>query len=167
MNKFWHIIDVIAQFFMRIILKIVHVEWTDDQWTSFLQFVKFAVVGVSNTLLSYIINIVVLLILSPLKLSWDFYAGNTVAFILSVLWSFYWNNKYVFEKKEGSQRSIWKALLKTYACYALSGIVIANILSWLTVSVLHVSKYIAPLINLVISVPLNFILNRLWAFKAD
>lgn len=165
MNKFWHIIDIIAQFFMRIILKILHIEWTSDQWMSFLQFVKFAIIGVTNTAVSYIINVIVLLIMEPLCVSWDYIVANCIAFVLSVLWSFYWNNKYVFKKEEGQYRSLWKSLLKTYASYAVSGIVIANILSWFLISILGVSKYIVPLINLVISVPLNFILNKLWAFK--
>lgn len=167
MYKFWEIIDSVAIFFMKIILKILHIEWTSEQWTSFLQFVKFAVVGVSNTLLSYLINVSVLLLLKPMNVFWDFYAANLVAFILSVLWSFFWNNKYVFTQEQGKQRSIWKALLKTYACYAVSGVFIANILSWLFVSVLGISKFIAPLIGLIISVPLNFILNKFWAFKSE
>ena len=56
-----------------------------------MQFVKFGMVGLSNTLLSYILNVMVLLILMPFSVSWDFFAGNIVGFVLSVLWSFYWN----------------------------------------------------------------------------
>ena len=29
------------------------------------------------------------------------------------------------------------------------------------------SKFIAPLINLIISVPVNFIMNKMWAFKTE
>ena len=78
-----------------------------------MQFVKFGMVGLSNTLLSYILNVMVLLILMPFSVSWDFFAGNIVGFVLSVLWSFYWNNRLVFTVKEGEHRSMWKALLKT------------------------------------------------------
>lgn len=35
------------------------------------------------------------------------------------------------------------------------------------VTIFHISKYIAPLINLVISVPINFLINKFWAFKGD
>lgn len=140
---------------------------TDAVIDGIVQFVMFGIVGVSNTMLSYILNIIVLILLRPYALAWDYVAGNVVAFILSVLWSFYWNNRVVFARKEGQHRNLWKALLKAYAAYGITGIVLSNILSWLWISVLHISKYIAPLINLVISVPLNFIINKLWTFKVD
>ena len=132
---------------------------------SLVQFVKFGLVGVTNTAVSYVINILVLKLLQPYHLSWDYVAGNVVAFVLSVLWSFYWNNKYVFRKGEGQKRNLGKALLKTYVAYGLTGIVLANVLSWVWINVFGISKYVAPLINLVISIPLNFIINKFWAFR--
>ena len=133
----------------------------------FLQFVKFGLVGVSNILLSYFINVGVLLLLASKDVSWDYVVANIVAFALSVLWSFYWNNRFVFTQKQNETRNIWKALLKTYASYSVTGMVINNILSWLWIDILGVSKFIAPIINLLISVPLIFILNKFWAFKEE
>ena len=131
------------------------------------QFIKFGIVGVSNTVISYLLNVLVLYALASFNLSWDWLAGNIVAFLLSVLWSFYWNNKYVFTLEEGKERNIGKALLKTYISYGFTGIVLTNILSYVWINCFGISKYIAPLINLVVSVPLNFIINKLWAFKAE
>ena len=99
-------------------------------------------------------------------LSWDYIAGNVTAFLLSVLWSFYWNNKYVFAQDGGAERVWWKALLKTYLCYGFTGILLNNVLSWIWITKLGISKFAAPLINLIISVPLNFMLNKLWAFQS-
>ena len=132
-----------------------------------MQFVKFGIIGLSNTVISYILNVAVLLILSPFSVSWDFFAGNMVGFLLSVLWSFYWNNRFVFTMQEGQQRSVWKALLKTYLAYGFTGIILNNILSWLWITKFGISKFIAPVINLIVSVPLNFIINKLWAFRAE
>jgi putative flippase GtrA len=140
---------------------------TMEQSASLLQFIKFGVVGVTNTALSYCLNAAVLLILQPYKLKWDYVAGNLVAFFLSVLWSFYWNNKYVFKEKEGQRRSIWKTLVKTYISYAFTGILLANVLSYLWIEVFGISKFVAPVINLFISVPLNFLINKKWAFKTN
>ena len=131
------------------------------------QFIKFGLVGVTNTAVSYVLNVLVLLALQNANVEWDYIAGNVVAFVLSVLWSFYWNNRLVFTQQEGHRRIWWKALLKTYLCYGLTGIVLNNLLSWLWIAKLGISKFIAPLFNLVISVPLNFILNKLWAFRGD
>ena len=132
-----------------------------------MQFVKFGIIGLSNTVISYILNVAVLLILSPFSVSWDFFAGNMVGFLLSVLWSFYWNNRFVFTMQEGQRRSVWKALLKTYLAYGFTGIILNNILSWLWITKFGISKFIAPVINLIVSVPLNFIINKLWAFRAE
>lgn len=152
---------------IRRIAEIFKLNISDSVLDGITQFIMFGIVGVSNTLLSYIFNIIVLLLLRPYALAWDYVAGNVVAFILSVLWSFYWNNRVVFTQKEGQRRNLWKALLKAYAAYGITGIVLSNILSWLWISVLNISKYIAPLINLVVSIPLNFIINKLWTFKVD
>ena len=148
-----------------IVVKVLHLSVLEKNWTGFMQFVKFGVIGLSNTLLSYILNVIVLLILAPFSVSWDFFAGNIVGFVLSVLWSFYWNNRFVFTVKEGEHRSVWKALLKTYLSYGFTGIILNNVLSWVWITQLGISKFIAPVINLLFSVPINFIMNKLWAFK--
>ncbi len=147
------------------ILKLFHIEWTEEKWTSFMQFVKFCLVGVSNTIVSYLLNIAVLFLLKDAGLSFDYVIANIVAFVLSVLWSFFWNNRFVFTKEEGEKRSVWKTLLKTYVAYSVTGIVLCNILSYIWIDVFGISKLIAPLINLIISVPINFLLNKLWAYK--
>ena len=67
--------------------------------------------------------------------------------------------------KEGQQRSMWKALLKTYVSYSFTGLFLCTALLVLWVQVLHISEFVAPLINLVVSVPVNFLINKFWAFK--
>ena len=129
------------------------------------QFVKFGLVGLTNTLVSYLLNILTLKILEPYQWAYDYVAANAVAFILSVLWSFYWNNRFVFTIREGEKRNLFRTLLKTYAAYSLTGVVMTNILSYVWIDILGISKYIAPILNLVISVPVNFILNKKWAYR--
>lgn len=158
-------IDKLIHVVCRLIAKILKKDQDENVINSLVQFVKFGIVGVSNTMISYVLNVLVLLAMRPMNVSWDYFVGNIVSFILSVLWSFYWNNKYVFTLKEGQSRSLGKALLKTYVSYGFTGIILNNILSWVWISVLGISKYIAPIINLVASVPINFFMNKLWAFK--
>ena len=145
--------------------KILHISVKEQTITGLVQFIKFGLIGATNTIISYVLNILVLLFMEPFAVSWDFIAGNIVAFVLSVLWSFYWNNKLVFTVKKGESRSIFKTLIKTYLAYGFTGIILNNVLSWIWINALSVSKYVAPLINLVISVPLNFVINKKWAFK--
>lgn len=147
------------------VASLLKIPLSNEKKNTLVQFIKFGMVGISNTLISYGLNVLVLFLLSPFCLQWDWAAGNAVAFLLSVLWSFYWNNKYVFTLEDGKKRNWWKALLKTYISYGFTGIILNMALSYLWIEVFGISKYIAPLINLVISVPLNFLINKFWAFK--
>lgn len=167
MNAFLVKLEAFISKIIRSFFSLLHKDCDDSKITEIVQFIKFSIVGVSNTFISYVINILVLVCLSPMQLAWDYIVGNIISFLLSVLWSFYWNNKYVFTLKEGESRSIAKALLKTYISYGFTGIILNNILSWLWISILGISKYIAPIINLLASVPINYIINKLWAFRKE
>ena len=158
-------IDAIIEKLLGFVFRILHIRLKEETFRFLVQFVKFGIVGVSNTLISYGVNVLVLTLLRPLNLSWDYMAANVAAFVAGTLWSFYWNNKYVFKEEEGEKRNIFLALLKTYASYAFTGLFLNSVLSYLWVDVLHWSKLIAPIINLLVSVPVNFFMNKLWAFR--
>lgn len=129
-----------------------------------IQFAKFGIVGVSNTGVSYVINIGMLWILQNLQYKYDYMIANVAAFLLSVLWSFYWNDKYVFVTNAKQNQSKCVRLLRMYASYAFTGIILNNIFSYVWISILSISKIIAPLINCILVVPINYILNKKWAF---
>ena len=161
-NIFWELIEKIIRFFFE---KIIKLSLSKDKYDTLIQFIKFGIVGLSNTVISYVIYIVTLLGLQNVGFvpSIDYLIAQFVGFALSVLWSFYWNNKYVFQDKEN--RNWFHALIKTYISYAFTGLFLNSILSLIWVEVFHWSKLIAPIINLLISVPLNFISNKFWAFE--
>lgn len=92
-------------------------------------------------------------------------AASLIGFVVSVLNAYYWNNKYVFQTDAGESRVWWKTLIKTFASYAGTGLVLSNILLILWVEILHWPEIIGPLINLLVTIPLNFMLNKYWAFK--
>ena len=43
--------------------------------------------------------------------------------------------------------------------------ILSNVLLWIEVTLFSVSKTIAPIVNLLVTIPLNFIINKLWTFK--
>jgi putative flippase GtrA len=152
--------------FIEKILSVLHIKLSDAKIEWLAQFVKFGLIGVTNTLLSYGIYMLVSWLMAPLDFAYDYIVGSVLGFIISVLWSFYWNNKLVFT--EGSEkRNILKSLLKTYLSYAATGIVLSNILLYIFVDLMGVSKAIAPFLGLLITVPLNFVLNKYWAFRKE
>ena len=93
------------------------------------------------------------------------YIAQLIMFLLSVLWSFYWNNKIVFKAEKSEHRNLGLILMKTYVSYAFTSLFLSEVLLLLWVNVLKISEYIAPIINLIITVPLNFFIQKLWAFK--
>lgn len=162
-SKFWNLIEIIMDFIIR---KVLHIKLDDAKWEALVQFVKFGIVGLSNTVVFYVIYVVSLLIFEKYDLipGVDYLVAQIIAFILSVLWSFYWNNKYVFKQDENQERNIWLALLKTYISYAFTGLFLNSVLSILWVELLGIPKIIAPIMNLLVSVPINFFMNKFWAF---
>ncbi len=125
---------------------------------SLVQFIKFGIVGLSNTLISYVVYLV------GVRFGMHYLLASVLGFVISVLNSFYWNNKYVFQQGD-EERNLWLTLVKTFMAYASTGLVLANILLYIWVDVLGISEYLGPIINLVITVPLNFVINKLWAFR--
>lgn len=166
-RQIWGLIEKIAYALLRTFFYILGKELTDKAFESFMQFVKFGIVGLSNTVLSYLIYVVGLVLLRKLGLfsKTDYIIASVIGFILSVYWSFYWNHKMVFKLRDGQERSWWKALIKTYISYSFTGLFLSNILLILWVQVCHISEMIAPLINLLVTVPLNFLINKFWAFR--
>lgn len=129
---------------------------------SVIQFLKFCMVGASNTVLAYLINILALKLLSGYHVEYDYVIANIAAFMISVFWSFLLNNRFVFQSKG----SLVGTLLKTYAAYAFTGLFLNNILSCFWIGVLGISKFIAPIPNLLISVPINYVINKYWAYRS-
>lgn len=169
-SKIWRIFERFVLFCMNLILKPLGKELAGEKAEAFMQFVKFALVGVTNTVVSYLINAATLLLLGAFGLfpNTDIFIGNTVAFFLSVLWAYMLSNKFVFKEDETAVKRVWwKTLLKTYMAYAFTGLGLSNLISHIGVNILHLNKFIPPLINLVISVPINFILNKFWAYRQD
>ena len=156
LNKLWEILVFILDFFIR---KVFRISLSDAQWEAFLQFIKFGIVGVSNTLIHYFTYLICIFA------GCHYLIASVIGFLVSVMNAFYWNNKYVFVKEENATRSLWQAFLKTFLSYAGTGLILENVLLVIWVRFLHVPEAIAPLVTLLITIPINFILNKFWAFK--
>lgn len=126
---------------------------------SIYQFLKFCIVGLSNTLIGYVVYSLCVF------LGMHYLLANLVGFLVSVVNAFYWSNKYVFAKGNGEYRNLYWSFIKTILAYASTGIVLNSILLWLLIDQWHISEYLAPLLILMVTVPTNFIMNKYWSFK--
>lgn len=122
------------------------------------QFIKFGIVGVSNT----IINLLVYYIL--LRLGFHYIIANTGGFIVSVLNAYYWNRKFVFKTDTTDSKKIFREFIKVALAYG-STFLLSTFLMVFWVELLNISEKIAPILNLLITIPLNFFLNKYWAMR--
>ncbi len=149
---------------------------------AFIQFIKFCMVGVSNTLIYYGIDMLcfyALFAFSDFK-SWILFLGkigvtasaqtvkvalaSILAFVISVTNSYFWNSRFVFKSRNHGFKSHFKSYVKTFLCYGITELIISPVIKvWLVG--LGISYAIASLGSLVITIPTNFILNKFWAFK--
>lgn len=150
---------------------------------TFLQFIKFGLVGVFNTLVNQIIFMVLV------NLGLHYIVASIIGFIISVLNAYFWQTRFVFkEDKTAEKRVWWQVLLKTYAAYAFTGLLLNNLLLILWIDVIKIEQLtppltgfvnniginidnrelatdIAPLLNMVVNVPINFLINKFWAYR--
>ncbi len=126
---------------------------------SIIQFIKFCIIGASNTAVSYVFY------LSVIGLGGHYVLGNVAGYISGTLYAFFWNNKWVFKKNDDEYRNVWISLIKMMFSYAGTGIVLNSILLVLWVKYLGVPQVIAPAINSAITLTLNFLSNKFWVFK--
>ena len=120
-----------------------------------IQFIKFGIVGVSNTLISLAVYYFLI------YLGINYLLACSIGFVVSVANAYYWNSRYVFKK---SDKNKIRTLLKTYSSYGITFFLSLGLM-FLMVDILGISEYIAPLVNLCITIPINFLLNKFWAFS--
>lgn len=161
MKKIQNLIEIIARMILKFLYKIVGKTMTETQWESWRQFIGFVEVGITNFLVNYITYAFFLYI------GFSYHMANIMGFIISVFNAFYWNNKFVFKQEEHGKRSWLRTLIKTYISYAFTGLLLTEILLYMEISVLGLPQIVGPIINLFITTPFNFILNKFWTFKVN
>lgn len=152
-----------------------------------IQFLKFGLVGVSNTIVSGVIYFLFNQVLFP----GVYLLASIVSWVVSVLWAFLLQNVFVFKEKDDAEHRVWwQTLMKTYMAYAFTGLFLNNLLLILWVRVINIAQYCGPIIsffagihigflgdpatfsanmgwfmNMIVSIPLNFIINKFWAYR--
>lgn len=146
------------------------------------QLIKFGMVGLFNTFLSMAIYNLLYHLFGT-----SYHFANVMQFVISVFSAYLLQSTFVFKKEEAEKRVWWKALIKTYISYALTGLVLTEILLTLWIDVIKIENYIgffvelasdfgvnmtahdmavtmAQVINIFFTVPINFLLNKKWTY---
>ncbi|MCL2087778.1 MAG: GtrA family protein [Oscillospiraceae bacterium] len=116
--------------------------------------VMFSMVGVVNTLL-HLGTYYLLMFLGV-----HYIIANAVGFVVSIVNAYFMNSRLVFKNKNEPLKSF----AKLFAVYGTT-FLLATALLWIYVEVFAVPEGIAPLINILVVTPINFLLNKFWTFK--
>ena len=122
-----------------------------------LQFIKFSMVGVLNTIIA--LGIYYLFIWIDYSITMAL-LGQTVGWTLGVLNAFVLNRAFVFKE---STELWWKILIKLYLAYAMS-LGITLVLTFVLIEIVGISAVITPLLILFVTVPFNFLVSKYWSF---
>lgn len=126
---------------------------------SIIQFIKFGMVGALNSMLSIVIYWICI------HFGMHYLLANTVGFVITVAISYVLNNMFTFTEKGIKADWSLKKLLKAYMSYFLTGMIINSALLWFWNDFICINKNLAPVLNLFVTVPVNFIINKFWVYK--
>lgn len=155
-----------------------------DKRLNLIQFIKFGLVGAFNTVLNYVIYSVCYHLLHT-----NVHVANITGFVLSVFSAFMLQSRFVFKESDAGERRIWwQVLIKTYISYAFTGLFLTEVLLVLWLHIIDISQYmgvvsvwlsnmglsmppkdiavsVAPILNMVFTIPINFCVNKFWAYR--
>ncbi len=130
------------------------------------QFIRFGCVGAVNTLVDMLVYWLTLLLLgngAPLG-EHNYLLAQLLGFVAGTLNAYFMNGKFVFAGADGKRKKDLKRLVRTFIGYGFT-FALSELLLWVWIDCAGIPKLPAKLINLCVTVPLNFIINRFWTFR--
>ena len=121
------------------------------------QFLRFALVGITNTLVSYVTYLLIIFFSDG-----NYILANIAGFISGTLNAYFWNSRFVF--KQDKNRINVLHLIKTFLSYGMTCAINTGFL-YIMINYLFVPAIIAPVVNSGITFTLNYILNKLWVYR--
>ena len=94
------------------------------------------------------------------------YVNNTIAWVLSVIFSYVTNTLFVFESKTSNRKELTKEIGSFFAARLFS-YAVDMIGMYLFVSILFINKMISKVVMNIIVIILNYIFSKLFIFNQD
>lgn len=130
------------------------IDWKNRE--EIVKFVKFAVLGCFNTL----ITAVVIWILMG-AFSYDYITANVWGYLAGIVNSFIWSKLWVFKAQHSNR--VWREVcFFAVASLVAYGVQFACLLFW--VNCLSVNEYLAQFFGIFVYGVINFVINRLFTF---
>lgn len=154
------------------------------KFSALWQFIKFGMVGAFNTILNYLIYNFCYYVFNS-----GVHIANIAGFVITVFSAYLLQNRFVFRQDDTAEKRVWwKVLIKTYISYSFTGLFLTELLLLFWINIIDLGQYLggpcewlagfglnfkpedlaaslAPLLNMVVTIPLNFIINKFWAYR--
>lgn len=171
----WKIFESFVKSVLSFLFGLVKIKPDGKMWGKIMQFVKFCVVGCLNAAVFVIVSYIVMFFFeingatgTIFGIS-EFYVqfATVTAFFFKVLNSYFWNGRYVFpdpaKKTAGEHIFRYLKLCLSYSVSLLISLLL-NATLWAAILIPNgLDKLCSPL-NEIITIPLNFILDKFFAF---
>lgn len=138
---------------------------------TFAQFIKFCVVGVSNTLVDWASFYFLTLVITPKNLE---PIAKGIAFLIAMINSYFWNSKWTFKKEyenqvnesDNSTKAKSEIFLKFFLV-SLGGWLINVGSFWLVRFQFNQGKIVALIAASASATMFNFVINKLWTYREE
>ena len=142
--------------FLEKTFKILHINVSPRMQQNLGKFIKFLFVGLANTIIQFAVYYFIIIVFG----TEHYLLGQGLGYLCGVINSYFCNSRLVFvEGKRGIS-----SFVKMCACYICT-FFIQTALMYVQVDVLMFSQYVAPVFAIIITTPINFILNKIFAFN--
>lgn len=119
-----------------------------------MQFIKFGIVGVSNTIITFAIYSLLV------YFNINYIIANIIGYCAGIANSFVWNSKWVFKKNSSNSTILFKFIIVN-----LIVLCITTYSLFILVNTFGINKYLSQIITIILGMIINFILNKIWTFK--
>ena len=121
--------------------------------------IRFSVVGVSNTLLD--LGLYAAFTRGIAFLGRFYLLANLGSFVVTTLWSFYWNRRWSFRVRGGSLRAQYIKFIIISAV----GLGLSELVLWTSVDFFHLHDLAGKLLTIPVVFLWNFTMHALWTFR--
>lgn len=130
------------------------VKYLEKEAIIIIQFIKFGMVGIINTLITVVsFNVLVFI-------NMNYLIANCIAYFLGVINSYLLNSKFVFHETRNKDNMV-KFLIVNILVLGFNSLIL-----YVGVNDLHINVSISQIISMILGTFLNFILNKVWVFKS-
>lgn len=142
---------------MKVVIKMIR-----DLFVKYKEIILYLVFGVLTT----VVNLVIYFLLTKTFLNpdvaWMLQVANVISWLVSVIFAYVTNRKYVFDSHDGILKEFFK-----FATARVLSLFFDMFIMFIGVSILGYSDKIVKLVSQVVVILLNYIFSKLFVFKSQ